>query len=147
MQIRTWTDEQLILAVGQSKTIAQVLKALGLIAAGGNYRTIKDAVQRLNLDTSHFTGQAWSNGKQLKHSSGYTRATALKPHLIRERGHRCQNCGLTTWFEKPIPLELEHVDGNTKNNDDSNLLLLCCNCHAQTPTWRRGKAWLASNGS
>jgi uncharacterized membrane protein len=38
-----------------------------------------------------------------------------------------------------IPLEMEHIDGDSKNNVRDNLKLLCPNCHAQTPTWRRRK--------
>ena len=41
--------------------------------------------------------------------------------------------------EQPITLELEHIDGNSTNYDEDNLLLLCCNCHSQTDTWRRKK--------
>lgn len=31
---------------------------------------------------------------------------------------------------------MDHIDGNTENNDKSNLRLLCCNCHALTPTYK-----------
>jgi hypothetical protein len=40
------------------------------------------------------------------------------------------------WEGGPIPLELDHVDGDRRNNDPSNLRLLCPNCHALTPTYR-----------
>lgn len=59
-----------------------------------------------------------------------------KKVLINERGHICENCKLTKWLELPIPLELEHIDGNNKNNIKENLLLLCPNCHSLTPTYR-----------
>jgi len=59
-----------------------------------------------------------------------------KAALIQERGHKCEDCGLEEWNTQPIPLELEHCDGNNKNNIKENLKLLCCNCHALTPTWR-----------
>ena len=52
------------------------------------------------------------------------------------RGHKCEECQLTEWNNEPIPLELEHIDGIKTNNEQSNLKLLCPNCHAQTPTWR-----------
>lgn len=62
-----------------------------------------------------------------------------KQVLITERGHRCEKCGNSDWLGVPITLELEHVDGDTKNNAKDNLQLLCPNCHSQTPTWRRRK--------
>ena len=37
---------------------------------------------------------------------------------------------------KLVPLEVHHIDGNYKNNDESNLQLLCPNCHALTETYR-----------
>jgi hypothetical protein len=56
--------------------------------------------------------------------------------LIKNRGHLCENCGLSEWMNHPITLELEHVDGNNRNNIETNLKLLCPNCHALTYTWR-----------
>jgi hypothetical protein len=37
---------------------------------------------------------------------------------------------------RPIPLEMDHIDGNNDNNVIDNLRILCSNCHAQTPTFR-----------
>jgi hypothetical protein len=54
--------------------------------------------------------------------------------LLDKRGRRCENCGLREWLNQPIPLEMHHIDGNTDNNDEENLILLCPNCHALTPT-------------
>lgn len=57
MSGRKWTDKQLIEAVQQNKSIANVIKQLGLKPAGGNYITINSNIKKLQLDTSHFTGQ------------------------------------------------------------------------------------------
>jgi hypothetical protein len=59
-----------------------------------------------------------------------------KKVLLKERGHRCECCNNTEWLGKPITIELEHIDGNNKNNAKENLKLLCPNCHSQTETWR-----------
>lgn len=59
-----------------------------------------------------------------------------KNRIISERGYACESCGISSWLDKPIVLELDHIDGDHKNNDKSNLRLLCPNCHSQTPTWR-----------
>jgi Zn finger protein HypA/HybF involved in hydrogenase expression len=59
-----------------------------------------------------------------------------KKILLKERGHRCESCGLSEWLGKPIPLEMDHTDGNSDNSTRGNLKLLCPNCHAQTPTYR-----------
>jgi hypothetical protein len=33
---------------------------------------------------------------------------------------RCEICSLRTWMDKPIPLELHHIDGNNLNNNLKN---------------------------
>lgn len=71
---------------------------------------------------------------------------AIRNWLIRKRGHACEGCSLTKWRGLPIMLETEHMDGDNKNNAESNLLLLCPNCHAQTATWRRKGARECANG-
>lgn len=56
--------------------------------------------------------------------------------LIRENGRYCWVCKNSEWMGKPVPLELDHIDGDPSNNDRSNLQVLCPNCHAQTPTYK-----------
>ena len=53
--------------------------------------------------------------------------------LIKKRGHICEKCGATHWNDQPIPLQVHHRDGDRQNNEETNLELLCPNCHAQTP--------------
>lgn len=63
-----------------------------------------------------------------------TTRTALRRYLLELYGHKCVTCNLTEWLGDPIPLELDHIDGNAGNNYPENLRLLCPNCHAKTPT-------------
>ena len=60
----------------------------------------------------------------------------LKLLLIRDgiKNHECEICKLTEWNGQPIPLELDHIDGEHYNNKLDNLRIICPNCHAQTPT-------------
>jgi hypothetical protein len=62
----------------------------------------------------------------------------LRRYLIKKLGARCSKCG---WDERnPVTgnpaIEVEHIDGDWKNNRPENLTLLCPNCHALTPTYR-----------
>lgn len=62
--------------------------------------------------------------------------SGLKQYIIELRGYQCQVCKNTLWCDKPIPLELDHIDGDYNNNSLENLRLICPNCHAQTPTYK-----------
>lgn len=75
----------------------------------------------------------------MKINFGYTdfpyRGGVLKDELIKLRGHQCEDCGLSTWKNQPIPLEAHHIDGDRCNNTLDNLRLLCPNCHTLTPNY------------
>lgn len=147
---RTYTEEQFIKTVEESTSIRQVLDRLNLVPAGGNYRSFKLLVDKLNLDISHFTREPHNKGKKsgpkrpiedyLANKYGIS-SCKLKERLIKENYFDpiCSSCNLDTWLGNPIPLELDHIDGNHLNNDLSNLRLLCPNCHSLTPTFRRSK--------
>lgn len=78
----------------------------------------------------------WNKGNYANTLFEYNGSGNHKAVLIQERGHKCEDCGTEEWKSVPVPLELEHSDGDNKNNTRENLKLLCCNCHALTPTWR-----------
>jgi hypothetical protein len=136
---RNYTEEDLTLAVKNSKSLSQVLKAINLKAAGGNFDSLKNKIAKLELDTSHFTGQLWSKNQRIKDWKSFKRTKNLRIHLIQEKRHRCEKCLQSEWCGVNIPLEVHHIDGNRINNNFQNLELLCCNCHALTHNWRNKK--------
>lgn len=50
--------------------------------------------------------------------------------------NKCCICNLTEWCNKPITLELDHINGNACDNTIKNLRMLCPNCHSQTSTFK-----------
>jgi 5-methylcytosine-specific restriction endonuclease McrA len=51
------------------------------------------------------------------------------PHIyiyLRNLKGKCETCGYSQHIEA---LEVHHIDKNGNNNELSNLIVLCCNCH------------------
>ncbi len=65
-------------------------------------------------------------------------AHKLKLRLLKEgiKEHVCEKCRRKTWQKKPIPLELHHKDGNSRNHLIGNISLICPNCHTFTDTYK-----------
>jgi hypothetical protein len=63
---------------------------------------------------------------------------ALKLRLLEKRGINCERCG----YNKSEILQVHHRDRNRKNNDLSNLELVCPNCHYEEHFLE--KSWLTS---
>jgi len=125
----------------------QVLQKLAVSPFGGNYDVLRKAIKHFDLDTSHFHGHAWNKGKKLgpKQPIEYylnnkipIQSYKLKNRLLKEGifDHQCMNCKNAVWLNQPIPLELDHINGNNQDNRIKNLRMLCPNCHALTPTYR-----------
>ena len=62
----------------------------------------------------------------------------VRRYLIEKFGDACTRCG---WCERNpvtgrVPIEVEHIDGDWRNNCEGNLTLLCPNAHSLTPTFR-----------
>ena len=55
--------------------------------------------------------------------------------LLEERGFKCEECGIFDWNGKPLSFQIDHINGDVKDNRAENLKILCPNCHTQTPTW------------
>ena len=147
MRLRKYSIEQLRAAVADSRSMRQVLSRLNVAPAGGNYDVLRKAIRHWQLDTSHFTGQAWNRSRVTgpKHpidvylsNEKPIQSSMLARRLLAEEifPRRCYSCNRTHWLDGAIPLELHHVNGDRSNNQLSNLRLLCPNCHALTPTYR-----------
>lgn len=103
---------------------------------------------------SNYNYQAWLEswrsgthhggiGVLTKSISGY-----LRRYIHEKFEDKCVKCG---WGEthpitNRVMLEIEHIDGNSENNKESNLTLLCPNCHSLTPFYKnlnkgKGRKW------
>lgn len=146
-----WTEKQLRVAVAESFSVAQTLRRLGLVAAGGNYVIVQRRIRDLSIDTTHFTGKGWNVGPRARATAlttalddllvadRWTSSHKLKQRLLKA-GLKAGACELCGWAERAsdgrIPLELDHINGDRNDNRLENLRILCPNCHALQPTHR-----------
>jgi 5-methylcytosine-specific restriction endonuclease McrA len=147
MKLRKYTEGQLREAVRDSTSLAESLRVLGVAPFGGNYHVLRRAIKHFKVDTSHFTGRSWNKGVKIGPKQPLQKylqnELQIQSHKLKKRllsegifTRTCSSCGNTDWLGQPIPLELDHINGDRADNRLINLRLLCPNCHALTPTYR-----------
>ncbi len=72
----------------------------------------------------------------------------LRRYLFEKYKEKCALCGwgMRNPVTQQVALEVDHIDGNSNNNQESNLRLICPNCHALSKNYKnlnrgKGRAW------
>lgn len=150
-----WTipKQTLINYVSSANSFSDILRLLGMNNKGGNVRTLKQRLQCDGIDYTQVKHRTYSCRVYkrdkiplelvLVENSTYSRHS-LKQRLLKEGllENVCSVCGQPPiWNNKPLVLELDHINGVFNDNRLANLRIICGHCHSQTPTYagRRNK--------
>ncbi|MFG3304157.1 HNH endonuclease [Streptomyces wuyuanensis] len=158
-----WSRESLEAAVAASTNLCEVLRRLGVDVVGGQHTHIARRIRALGIDISHFTAPRRTEKARRNHHRltadeilvedrsvpvGRTPNRLLRRALC-ERGvsEHCALCGIEpVWRGHRLPLEIDHIDGDWRNNRAENLRFLCPNCHSTTDTYR-GRSRVRNQGA
>ena len=140
-------EEEFIDLVNKSQTFFDIAQVLGYSQNGRHsYDLIKKRCSELNIDTNHLGNRSGNGGAIVVQSlddilvkdSTYQNMGSLKRRLINENrlDYVCALCGNTgEWNGQKLVLQLDHINGDHKDNRIENLRFLCPNCHSQTETF------------
>ena len=139
--MRTETREDFVKAIEQTQSMAEAAKILGM-----SYDTFRKYAQKFGLFNPNQSGTSIKKPKVYKSREDIFRVfdynvgrQTVKNWYLLDHEYKCNHCGISEWNGKHLSLELEHINGNNRDNRLENIELLCPNCHSQTVTWRRRK--------
>ena len=86
----------------------------------------------------------WAKGKQLvPNEIMFAENSTYANEVIKQRivagnllEYKCSKCSIDNWQNETIVLDLDHINGNNRDNRLENLRYLCPNCHSQTDTYK-----------
>ena len=139
---KNFSIEEIKQIVQESSSNREVAKKLGYNPnGGGTLSSLHKMYVELNIDISHFKGQGWNKDlidlKSFDLNTYKKNGKTLREPLVKMRGRKCEICGTTEWLNKPINLEVHHINGDRSDNRLENLSLVCPNCHSYLPTFSK----------
>lgn len=82
--------------------------------------------------------ERWQKGEIDGSRKPYGVSYYIRRYLFEKYENRCCKCGWSkvNKFSGKVPLEINHINGNWKNNKEENLELICPNCHSLTKNYK-----------
>lgn len=146
-KFRLYDVDELREAVAKSICWSDVCRILKVSVCTYSFNRIRRLCEEHDVSVEHFDAKRsfqrnkkhWTEEALFVEDCNIPRSS-LRPLLKRFGFYTglCAECGIgDEWNGKPLTIEIDHVNGNHKDNRKENLRWLCPNCHSQTPTYRR----------
>ena len=142
--LRPYTKEWLEKLCKESASYRQVLKKAGRTQGGSTSNTLKKKIQEFNIDISHFIMKDDNDRQKYSLEEVFCKNSPVTQKMLRGYvtrhnilEYKCEKCKCDGhWQDGIISLEIDHINGNNKDNRIQNIRYLCPNCHALTDTYR-----------
>lgn len=145
--LRSLPKEKLQELFNKHNCVSAVLDELGFSKTSIYYRNIiKERMLELDLTQYYLNGEEkspyYNNYKIYENEEVFLKNSNASINTVKRRYEKinppseCGCCKLSpVWNNLPLVLQLDHKNGNNKDNRIENLRWLCPNCHSQTATY------------
>lgn len=138
---QSYTVEDVKKACENTTCMSQALYSLGLTVHTVNYRKLKSLIDTYNINTDHW--DRYSKNRRYSYEDIFCENSSFSRTDLRSKIklynvldlNRCSRCGIGSWMGEDINIQIDHINGNSRDNRVENLRTLCPNCHSQTVTY------------
>ena len=96
--------------------------------AGEHWRETKNAIKKTESKQLYYFSMEFLMGRLMTSNLMNLNIYDIVKDGLKEK--KCELCGVSTWFDIELPLELHHKNNNHLDNNYDNLQILCPNCHS-----------------
>jgi hypothetical protein len=143
MKNRRVSDRIIAALLAQSESYLSVANELGTSRA-----RVRRVAENCDISVEHLVhgrGRPAASAEVLvlnpsaRNNNPLVRRILLREDLLP---YICQTCGLgPRWNDQLLVLQLDHINGISRDSRLENLRFLCPTCHSQTPTYKGGNVW------